>query len=205
MHHYDTSRERIIAAAEQALRHFHTDYLDLLLIHRPDPLLNADEVAAALTELRQAGKIRYAGVSNFMPFHWTLLQSRLDFPLITNQIEFSLTHLDAQYDGTLDQAQELRHPPMIWSPLGGGGLFTAQDDRAQRVRAVLAQIGAEVGGAGLDQVALAWVLAHPAQTLPVLGTGKLERIRAAAAAETIRLSRQQWFRLWEASTGHEVP
>jgi predicted oxidoreductase len=205
VHHYDTSHDHIITAAENSLRQLHTDILDLLLIHRPDPLMDADEVAEAFGALRAAGKVRAFGVSNFMPWQFHLLQSRLDFPLATNQIELSVLHLEPLHDGVLDQAQRLRTPPMAWSPLAGGRLFDPHDERAGRVRAALERVGREVGGAGVDQVALAWLLRHPARVLPVLGTGKLERVRAAAAAEAIALDRQQWFAIWEASAGHEVP
>ncbi|HMT20115.1 MAG TPA: aldo/keto reductase [Promineifilum sp.] len=169
--HYDTSREHIIASAERSLCTLHTDTLDLLLIHRPDPLMNADETAAALGELRSSGKIRHAGVSNFTPRQFDLLQSRLDFPLVTNQIELSLLHLDPLHDGTLDRLQQLRVPPMIWSPLAGGRLFDPGDERARRVRAALEAIGSAIG-ASAEQVALAWLLSHPARVLPVMGTGR---------------------------------
>ncbi len=202
--HYDTSREHIIASAERSLRNFRTDVVDLLLIHRPDPLMDADEVAAALDELRAAGKIRHAGVSNFTPRQFELLQSRLDFPLVTNQIELSVLHLDPLHDGTLDQLQQWRVPPMAWSPVAGGRLFDPANERARRVRGALAAVGQELG-ASVDQVALAWLLRHPARVLPVMGTGKIERLREAAAAENVMLDRQQWFAIWEASAGHEVP
>lgn len=204
VHHYNTSRQHIIASAEQSLRNFQTDRLDLLLIHRPDPLMDADEVAAALDELLTSGKVRAVGVSNFTPFQWELLQSRLDAPLVTNQVELSLLFLDTLHDGTLDQAQQLRRPPMIWSPLAGGRLFSQNDERAVRVRAALERIAAAHGVAP-DVIALAWVLMHPSRPLPVLGTGNLDRVRASAAALTIALDRQEWFALWEASAGREVP
>jgi predicted oxidoreductase len=204
IHHYDTSRQHIMASAEQSLRNFHTDRLDLLLIHRPDALLDADEVAAALNQLVSSGKVRAVGVSNFTPFQWDLLQSRLDTPLVTNQVELSLTFLDTLHDGTLDQAQQLRRSPMIWSPLAGGRLFSQSDDRSVRVRAALEPIAAAHGVAP-DVIALAWVLAHPSRPLPVLGTGSLDRIRASATALDIKLDRQEWFALWEASAGREVP
>lgn len=205
VHHYDTGRDYLIAAAENSLRELNTDRLDLLLIHRPDPLLDADEVAAAFAALRAAGKVRAFGVSNFLPWQFHLLQSRLDFPLATNQIELSVLALEPLHDGTLDQAQRLRLPPMAWSPLAGGRLFDPGNERAARVRRALEAVGRELGGAGVDQVALAWLLRHPARVLPVLGTGKLERVRAAAAAEGLTLDRQQWFAIWEASAGRDVP
>jgi predicted oxidoreductase len=204
VHHYDTGRAHILASAERSLRNLKTDTLDLLLIHRPDPLMDADEVAEALTALRSSGKVRHAGVSNFMPWQFHLLQSRLDFPLVTNQIELSVLYLDPLHDGTLDQLQRLRIAPMAWSPVAGGRLFDPRDERAARVRGVLEVIGRQVG-ASVDQVALAWLLRHPARVLPVMGTGKIERLREAAAAEAITLDRQQWFAVWEASAGREVP
>ena len=205
VHHYDTSRDTIVAAAENSLRELQTDRLDLLLIHRPDPLLDADEVAEAFGALRAAGKVRAFGVSNFLPWQFDLLQSRLDFPLVTNQIELSVLALDPLHDGTLDQAQRLRVPPMAWSPLAGGRLFDAHDEQAGRVRAALERVGQALGGAAADQVALAWLLRHPARVLPVLGSGRVERIHAAAMAEGLVLDRQQWFAIWEASAGREVP
>lgn len=204
VHHYNTTRQHIIDSAERSLRNFQTDRLDLLLIHRPDALMDADEVAAALNELLNSGKVRAIGVSNFTPFQWDLLQSRLDTPLVTNQVELSLTFFDTLHDGTLDQAQQLRRPPMIWSPLAGGRLFSQNDERSVRVRAVLERIAAAHGVAP-DVIALAWVLAHPSRPLPVLGTGNLDRIRASAQALTVTLDRQEWFALWEASAGREVP
>jgi len=204
VHHYNTTRQHIIASAERSLQNFQTDRLDLLLIHRPDALMDADEVAAALNELLHSGKVRAIGVSNFTPFQWDLLQSRLDTPLVTNQVELSLTFLDTLHDGTLDQAQQLRRPPMIWSPLAGGRLFSQNDERSVRVRAVLERIAAAHGVAP-DVIALAWVLAHPSKPLPVLGTGNLDRVRASAQALSVTLDRQEWFALWEASAGREVP
>ncbi len=204
VHHYDTSRAHILASAENSLRNLQTDRLDLLLIHRPDPLMDADEVAWALAELRASGKVLHCGVSNFMPWQFHLLQSRLDFPLVTNQIELSVLHLDPLHDGTLDQLQRLRVAPMAWSPVAGGHLFDARSERATRVRGALEGVGREIG-ASVAQVALAWVMRHPARALPVMGTGKIERLREAVATEAITLDRQQWFAIWEASAGHEVP
>lgn len=204
VHHYDTSRDHIVASAERSLRNLRSDTIDLLLIHRPDPLMDADEVAEALSSLRQSGKVLHVGVSNFMPWQFHLLQSRLDFPLVTNQIELSVLHLDPLHDGTLDQMQRLRVPPMVWSPVAGGRLFNPGDERARRVRQALEKIGGEIG-ASAEAIALAWLMRHPARALPVMGTGKLERLREAVAAESITLDRQQWFAVWEASAGHEVP
>ncbi len=203
--HYDTSREHIVASAENSLRLLNTDHLDLLLIHRPDPLLDADEVAEAFQALRVAGKVLHFGVSNFTPWQFDLLASRLPMPLVTNQVELSLLNMEVLGDGTVDQCQRLGISPMAWSPLAGGRLFRDDDARALRVRRALEDVGRELGGAPAGQVALAWVLRHPARIVPLLGSGKLERIRSAAAAAGLRLSREQWFALWTASAGQEVP
>jgi predicted oxidoreductase len=201
--HYDTSRGHIVASVEDSLRNLRTDHLDLLLIHRPDPLLDADEVAAAFDELKRAGKVLHPGVSNFTPPQFELLHARVP-DLATNQIEISVTELGGFGDGSLDQLQRLRLRPMAWSPMGGGTLF-GDGERARRVRRALETVGQELGGAGVDQVALAWLLAHPSGIVPVLGTGKRERIRSAAGAVELKLTREQWFSIWIASTGTGVP
>jgi predicted oxidoreductase len=202
--HYDTSREHILASVDNSLRALQTDYLDLLLLHRPDPLMDADQVAVAFAQLQQSGKVRHFGVSNFQPSQIDLLASRLELPLVTNQVEISVMHLDTFLDGTLDQCQQFRIAPMAWSPLGGGKLLTSDSPKALRLRAALQAI-AEPNQASIDQVALAWLLAHPAQILPILGTGNLKRLQSAAAAEQLKLTREQWFTIWTASTGVEVP
>jgi predicted oxidoreductase len=205
VHHYNSSKDHILQSVENSLRNFHTDHLDLLLIHRHDFLMDADEVAAAMVELRSAGKVLHFGVSNFPTYHFDLLQSRLDFPLATNQIEFSIMHYEPIFDGTLDQAQRLRVPPMAWSPVGGGSLFTGNDERSVRVRGKLQEVADQIGGLGLDQIALAWILEHPAKVVPVLGTGKIERIRAAVDAEQIELDREQWYSIYVASAAADIP
>ena len=204
VNHYDTSAAHVVDSVESSLRALRTDRIDVLLIHRPDPLLDADEVARAFGELRRAGKVRTFGVSNFLPWQLDLLQARLDAPLVTNQIELHVGRLEPLHDGTLDQCQRLRVPPMAWSPLAGGALVTSSEDRWQRIRAVLGRIAA-ARGASPEQVAIAWILRHPARVIPVLGTGQLARLRDLAEAEQIDLDRQEWFEIWEASAGQEVP
>lgn len=205
IHHYDTTKEHIIWSAENSLKMLRTDVIDVLLIHRPDPLMNADEIAAAMEILHQSGKVRYFGVSNFSPSQFNLLQSRLDMPLVTNQLEFSVMHMNPLTDGSFDQCQQLRIKPMIWGPLAAGHLFRSDSEKAARLRTKLHEISQAHDGIGIDQLALAWTLMHPVKALPVLGTGKLERVKAAVDALDIQLTRQEWFALWEASTGHEVP
>ncbi len=202
--HYDSSHAHISASVESSLRALGTDTIDVLLIHRPDPLMDADETAAALTDLRQAGKVLHVGVSNFTSAQVDLLASRLDFPLIANQFRFSALALDPLFDGTLDQCQRVCMTPMAWSPLGGGALLADPSDKGHRLRVTLDAVGRELGGFGADQVALAWIIAHPARIVPVLGTGNLQRIESAVAASALKLDRQQWFRILAASMGHEV-
>jgi len=203
--HYDTSKAHIIQSVEQSLSELRTDRVDVLLIHRPDLLMDADEVAEAFLALKAAGKVLHFGVSNFSPSQFDLLADRLPFPLVTNQVECSVLQFDVMHDGTLDHCQRIRMAPMAWSPLGGGDLFHAHTDQAVRLRQTLHEIGRACGGASLDQVALAWLLRHPARIVPVLGTGNLDRIRSAIAAEAITLSTQQWYQIWRASQGHDVP
>lgn len=205
INHYDTGRAHLLASVENSLRQLHTDRLDLLLLHRPDALMDADEVAATFSELQQAGKVLNFGVSNFTVSQLELLASRLPFALLTNQIEFSVLNTEALQDGTLDQCQRLRISPMAWSPLGGGRLFAGGGEREQRVRSMLATIGGERGGWTLDQCALVWLLTHPARVVPVLGTRNPDNIRAALNIANEKLTREEWYRVLQASNGHDVP
>ena len=204
MQHYDTSRAHIIASAENSLRNMKTDALDLLLIHRPDPLMDADEIAEAFRLLQHSGKVRYFGVSNFTPSQFELLASR--FPLVTNQVEMSLLHMQPLHDGTLDQCQRQRISPMIWSALAGGRLMSAEGDQsaqAQRVRLTLARLAEELD-LPASTIALAWILQHPSKPMVLTGSGKIAAIRDAVAATGLVLSREQWFALWCASAGKNV-
>jgi predicted oxidoreductase len=203
--YYDTSRAHILATVDESLKALRTDRVEALLIHRSDPLLDPDEVAEAFVALKKAGKVLHFGVSNFTTGQFDLLASRLPFGLVTNQLEFSVLHTDPLYDGTFDQCLRLRVSPMAWSPLAGGRLLKAKDARAHRVRRALGEVGKDLGGATVEQVALAWILAHPARIIPVLGTTNRERVRSSAAAAGLTLSRDQWFFILEASAGEPAP
>jgi predicted oxidoreductase len=203
--HYDTSQEHVIASVENSLRTLGTDWIDLLLIHRPDPIMDADEVAGAFLTLRESGKVLHFGVSNFSASQFDLLASRLDFPLVTNQVELSVVNMEVLHDGTIDQCQRLGISPMAWSPLGGGRLFREDTPQLKRLCAALDDVGEQWDGATADQVALAWILRHPARIVPVLGTGKIDRVRRAARSVAIDLTREQWFSIWSASAGRPVP
>ncbi len=199
--HYDSSAAHIAASVEASLRALRTDRLDLLLIHRPDPLLDADEVARAFESLRAAGKVRHFGVSNFAPGQFELLASR--FPLATNQIELHPLQRAPLTDGTLDQLQRLRIRPMIWSPLAGGALLAGGGETERRVQAALGRIGERLG-ASAASVAFAWLLRHPSRPLPVAGSRRIEALREAIAALRITLDAQDWTEVWQAAAGHEV-
>ena len=195
---YDSGRDHVVASAEASLRALRTDRLDLLLLHRPDLLLDADEVAGAFAELRDAGKVLAFGVSNFTPAQFDLLASRWP-ELATNQVELSLAHLDPLFDGTLDQAQRLGRRPMIWSPLGGGAVIGGRG----RLSANLTEVATRLGTTP-DVVAYAWVLRHPSRPSVVTGSSKLARITRARQAEGLALDRETWYELLEAARGHEV-
>ncbi|MCR1320070.1 aldo/keto reductase family oxidoreductase [Enterobacter soli] len=201
--HYITDRDHIVKSAEQSLVNLATDHIDLLLIHRPDPLMDADEVAEAFLNLHQSGKVRHFGVSNFTPAQFALLQSRLPFTLATNQVEISPVHQPLLLDGTLDQLQQLRIRPMAWSCLGGGRLFN--DDAFQPLRDELSTIAQELNAESIEQVVYAWIMRLPSKPLPIIGSGKIERVRAAIAAEALEMTRQQWFRIRKAALGYDVP
>lgn len=201
--HYDSSDghiERSIAASLQALR---TDRLDVLMLHRPDYLMDADETARALTRAIAQGQVRSVGVSNFSVSQLALLAARLDKPPTVQQVEISLLHRAAFDNGVLDQCQQLGVRPMAWSPLAGGALWDGGEAGA-RVAPVLQRVAQEQG-VGEDAVALAWLLRHPAGIVPVLGSMKLERLRCAVAAEKVQLDRQDWYELWAAASGVKLP
>ncbi|MEP7380182.1 MAG: aldo/keto reductase [Gemmatimonadota bacterium] len=201
MKSYDTSRAHVRASVESSLRALRTDYVDLLLIHRADVLMDPAELADTFRELRDAGKIGHFGVSNHTPSQLALLHRHI--PLVTNQVELSPLQLDTLTDGTLDQCIELAIRPMIWSPLGGGRLMTSQEETAVRVRETL-DVLARSRGVSAVTIAYAWLLRHPARPLPITGSRRLEALREAIAALDVTLSSDDWYRIWEAGAGREV-
>ena len=199
--HYDTSRAHIMASVETSLRDMAIERIDLLLIHRPDPLIDPAETGAALDELVASGKVRAVGVSNFRPYDLSLLQSAMRSPLVTNQIELSLLETEPFRNGDLASLMERRIHPMAWSPLAGGRLFSdSESPLLMRLKTIAAEQGVEPGS-----VAIAWLLAHPAGILPVLGTNSLPRIGAIAEALRVSIDRQTWFELYSAAIGQDVP
>jgi predicted oxidoreductase len=202
--HYNTSSEYIRESVERSLRKLNSDFLDLILIHRPDPLMDTTEMADIFSKLVEEKKVLNVGVSNFSPSQFSLFQSKLNLPLVTNQVECSLLHLNPIYDGTFDQAQKLNFSPMIWSPFAGGDLFTGDSPRAIRVREQCHQLSQKYNTT-IDQIALAWLFQLPCKTEIIAGTGKLDRLRMAVKSTTFQLERQDWYQLLEASNGHPVP
>ncbi|HHX8511781.1 TPA: aldo/keto reductase [Vibrio diabolicus] len=205
INHYDTSSAHIYQSVNNSLERLSVDEIDVLLIHRPDVLMDADEVAEAFSELHKVGKVKHFGVSNFTPRQFELLQSRLGKPLVTNQVEINPLHFEVAHDGTLDQMQMLRTRPMAWSCLGGGSIFSGDSEQAVRVRNELEAIREEVGATSIDQVIYAWVRRLPSNPIPIIGSGKIERVQTAVNALNIELTREQWYRVWVASKGHGVP
>ncbi|MBD8890643.1 aldo/keto reductase [Roseibium litorale] len=198
--HYNTSREHIESAVNTSLSEMGIDHIDLLLIHRPDPFMDHHETGAALDDLVKSGKVCSVGVSNFRPWDWELLQSAMSSKLATNQIEISLAEIQPFTNGDLAFHQRLGTKLMAWSPLGGGSLMT-NDGKLGHVMDEFASIF----GVDRSAVAVAFLLAHPAGLLPVLGTNNLERIGKISDALKVKLDREGWYQLYEAALGKKVP
>ena len=199
--YYDTSPAHITQSVEASLRLMGIEHIDLLLVHRPDPMMDHHKTGRALDDLVSSGKVGSVGVSNFKRHDWTLLQSAMTQPLATNQIEMSVIANDAFTNGDIAYLQEFGIAPMAWSPLAGGALFSAENSA---LHAKLTEIGAayDVDAAA---VAVAWLLAHPARIMPVLGTNNIERIAQIGDALRPVIDRQTWFEIYETANGHEVP
>lgn len=199
--HYDTSAAHIEASVESSLQNMGIEVIDLLMIHRPDPFMDHAETGAALDGLVTSGKVRTIGVSNFKPHDIALLQSAMKNPIVTNQIEISLLHLDPFTNGDLALCQEKGIMPMAWSPLGGGALFSGE--RADLTAALDGVANAH--GVDASAAALAFLLAHPANIVPVVGTNNLTRIAALSDAFKVAIDRETFFELYSRALGHEVP
>ena len=202
--HYDATAESIVACVDRSLTELRTDYVDVLLIHRPDWLTDAADTAAGLRSVMEVGKVRAVGVSNYSVPQFDLLNHYLDGALVTNQVEISLLHMDGLYDGTLEQCQRNGAHPMAWSPLAGGRLLTGDTPDAVRTASALSEMAARYD-ATPDQIALAWVAALPSQPQLIIGTNQTDRIEAAAKSDAIQLSRPDWFLLWESAQGRRIP
>ena len=196
---YNYSKEHIIKSVEKSLENLQTDYLDLLLLHRPSPLMNPREIAETFDELREQKKVRHFGVSNFTPSQFELINDA--FPLVTNQVEISINHTDAFYNGTLDQMLLKKLRPMAWSVMGN--YFTQPCAQNARIKKVLDELCTKYG-AEENHILLAFLFLHPAQILPVIGTSKEQTIKDLKKSLDLKLDREDWFRLLEAVEGKEV-
>jgi len=209
---YDFSREHILRSCDKSLERMGIETIDIYQLHRPDPLMNPDEVAEAFEELHAKGKVRYFGVSNFVPSFYSALQKALRFPLVVNQVEISLAHLDCFNDGTLDQCLQKLVLPLSWSPLGGGFLGdggTVPTDHPQKAGLEkllkLLDKTAEDHGVTRTAIALAWLIMHPANIVPIVGTSNPDRIKIATEADNVDLSREEWYRLFIAARMAPMP
>ena len=198
--YYDTSRDHIMASVDHSLRLMGIDHVDLLLIHRPDPLMDHHETGAALDEVIASGKVRSVGVSNFRPYDWELLQSAMKNKLVTNQIELSVLAHGSFVNGDVTFHQRIGTPLMAWSPLAGGALFSGDHPD---VMSALSKVASE-NNVDETAVAIAWLLAHPSRILPVLGTNSLERIKGMSDALDVKMDRQTWYEIYTAALGREV-
>jgi predicted oxidoreductase len=200
IHHYNYSSSHIIWSAENSLKNLKTDYLDLFLLHRPSPLMQADEIAEAIEKLKTEGKILDFGVSNFTPSQMDLIQTKTKINY--NQIKFSITHLEPMLDGSLDYMQLNKIQPMCWSPMGS--VFKKVDDKSIRIKKLAEQLSIKYN-VEIDVLLLAWILKHPAGILPVFGTADKTRITNLMKATEVQMELENWFAFWTASTGNPIP
>ena len=199
---YDSSAKHILWSAENSLKELGVDSLDLMLLHRPDYLMNPHEIAEAFEKLKKEGKVKFFGVSNFTPSQFEMLNSFT--PLVNNQVEISLLQKKAFQDGTLEQCLKLGVQPTAWSPFGGGELFTnTEDPKIEDIQETVREL-ADKHSATPDQILLAFLRKHPAGITPVLGTSKIERVKSALEGLKINLTHEEWYELWEAAIGEEV-
>lgn len=201
--HYDTSYDKIVASCKKSIEVMNCEYLDVFLIHREDPLINHQEVARALNDLKTMGLIKSYGVSNFDPFKFEALQYFTNNQLVTNQIEISPLCFEHYNTGMMDVLQKHRIHPMIWSPLAGGAIFTSDDPKVVRVRNVIADI-ANRHHEEMDTIVYAWLLKHPTKGLPISGSGKIERLKHAVHALDVELSLEEWYEIYTASQEQEL-
>ncbi|MFA5555469.1 MAG: aldo/keto reductase [Flavobacteriaceae bacterium] len=198
--HYQYDKDYIIWSVEQSLKNLHTDYLDILLLHRPSPLMEADEIAEAVARLKKDGKIRDFGLSNFTSSQTELIRSKTQVDY--NQIQFSATNHNAMTDGSFDYMQIHNIRPMAWNPLGS--VFRENTSQTRRLKELLANL-VQKYGFGSDTILLAWILKHPAKIIPIVGTVNVARIQNLQKATRLELDKEDWFAIWTESMGHRVP
>jgi predicted oxidoreductase len=203
--YYDYRAKYIIEEAENSLRNLRTDYLDVLLLHRPSDILNPNEVAEAFGKLRREGKVRYFGVSNFLTHDVSMLQAHLEDKLVTNQIEVSPYRIDHFENGNLNYCLEKNIKPMAYCPVADGRLITPTDAKSERCVKALREVADELGVAEIDSVIYCWILKHPSVIMPINGSGKIERIRRSVDALKLEMSVEQWSKIYIAARGVVLP
>lgn len=203
--HYDYSKAHILKSVDLSLQGFGTDRIDLLLLHRPAPFFDPAEVAAAFDLLLQQGKVRHFGVSNFSPAQFEMLQQALPMKLVTNQVEVSPYCLEHFENGNMEFFIKNKLHPMAWSPVAGGRLMSPWDAKGPRIMQVIRQVADELGVEEVEKVIYAWLLKHPAKMLPVVGSGKLGRVKNALAGLELDMSIEQWYMIYVAALGKELP
>lgn len=203
--YYDYSYDHIINSVNTSLQNLNTDYIDILLLHRPAPFFNPEEVALAFSHLELSGKVLYCGVSNFTPSQYEMLNAYTDEKLVTNQVEISPLCLDNFENGNIDFFLKEKIKPMAWSPLAGGKLFNPASEREIKVFETLSEIAHEHNTESIAKITYAWLLNHPASILPIVGSQKLNRIKEAVDALEIKLTTEQWYKIYSSAIGSEVP
>ena len=198
--YYNYSKDYIIWSVENSLKNLQTDFLDVLLLHRPSPLMQADEIAEAVLKLKTEGKIIDFGLSNFTPSQTELIRQKTEVSF--NQIQFSATHHEAMLDGSLDYMQIHNIRPMSWNPLGT--VFREDIEQTRRLKKVLVKL-VEKYELGSDTILLSWVLQHPAKVIPIAGTVNIARIQSLIKAVELQLEKEDWFAIWAESMGEDVP
>jgi predicted oxidoreductase len=198
--HYNYSKNYIIWSVENSLKNLQTDYLDTLLLHRPSPLMQADEITEAIEKLKKEGKIKTFGVSNFSSIQTELINQKTKIEF--NQIQFSATHLEPMLDGSLDYMQLNNITPMSWNPLGS--IFKEEDEKCIRLLTLLDQLEIKYN-VTKDVLLLSWIMQHPANILPVIGTTSLDRIKNSTKSISTKLELEDWFAIWTESVGNKVP
>jgi predicted oxidoreductase len=198
--HYDYSKEHIIKSAERSLLNLKTDYLDVFLLHRPSPLMQADEIAEAVEKLKNEGKIIDFGLSNFTSSQTELIRQKTDVSF--NQVHFSATNFEPMLDGSFDYMQLHSIRPMSWNPLGS--VFREDNAQTRRLKKLLAALMSKYG-LGSDTLLLSWILQHPAKVIPIAGTVNVARIQLLVKAVELQLEKEDWFAIWTESRGEEVP
>ena len=202
---YDYSYHHIVASVENSLINLGTDYIDCLLLHRPAPFFDPEPVAQAFSALKKSGKVLHVGVSNFNPAQFAMLNSCTDEKLVTNQVEISPGCLEHFDNGNIDFFLKEKIRPMAWSPLGGGRLMNPADEKGERILRAVTDVARALNVGKPDQLIYCWLLKHPVSIIPVAGTGRIEHLRNAAEALNIDMDMEQWYRIYNASTGKDLP